>query len=71
MRCPPASPLASLHGATVHVVEATMTLRVVPPRVHQQATLAAQDVRERHLAEPPPLETLPQAGHRLPTDLAE
>ena len=36
-----------------------MVLRVMPPRVHRQATLAAQDVRGRHLVELPQLETLP------------
>ena len=37
-----------------------MILRVVPLRVHSQATLSAQDVRGRHLVELPELRTLPQ-----------
>ena len=37
-----------------------MALRMVPPRVHSQTTLAAQDVRGRLLVELLQLETLPQ-----------
>ena len=33
---------------------------MVPPRVHILTTLAAQDVRGRHLVELPQLETFPQ-----------
>ena len=52
--------MASLGGAKVHGVGVAMALRMVPPHVHSQTTMAAQDVRGRHLVELPQLETLPQ-----------
>ena len=41
-------------------------LREVPPRVHSQATLAAPDIRGRHLAELAQVETLPHVMQIAP-----
>ena len=43
-----------------------MVLQVVPPRVHSQAILAAQDIRGHHLAELPHLKTLSQVMQVAP-----
>ena len=60
LRCLLTSPLEQLGGAKAHGVGVAMVLQVATPRVHSQATLAAKDVRRRHLAELPQLETLPK-----------
>ena len=59
LRCLPASPIAPLDGAKVQGVGVAMVLRVVPPHVHSQATLATQDVRGHHFTDLPYLKTLP------------